>query len=220
MLWTKTQKICSGKTKAAERADLTFDPVEFVEDWGHEDFTAETEKSLQHIDLPDSVSQKEVSPTASVASSEDIKSAVRADLTSDPLESMDVADKTVTPEGGEDRLIESNRITGIDAAPVPSGAENVNGSFMIKTPDAVQEVMGNEVGEITDSFLCDTPNLECDLMLPDTSQESGSGISESNAPAVCAKKEDTGRERDSTCTGFRVRNGRGRERPAQLTPQT
>ena len=89
-------KVRSGKTKAAERADLTSDSLEFVQDWGNQDLTGT-----------------------------EVQSAGEAELTFVPLESMDVEYETVSPQDGEDRQIESNLITDSDPTPGPSGQGHV-----------------------------------------------------------------------------------------------
>ncbi|XP_049930228.1 uncharacterized protein LOC126408605 [Epinephelus moara] len=190
-------RIHSSRTKAAVTADLTSDPLEFVEDLGQDlaspDSVSPTapvasSKDLfvedwgQDLDSSACVSHKVVSPTASVASSEDIRSADSADLTAVPQESMAME--------GMETPTESSLLADIDATPGPSGAENVT--------EAAQEVMGDEVIDIRDPFLEDIPDLECDLMLTVTSLESERDISESNAPAVWAwKREQAHRDSES-----------------------
>ncbi|KAL7402320.1 hypothetical protein ABVT39_013121 [Epinephelus coioides] len=88
------------------------------------------------------------------------KAAESADLTSVPLESMAME--------GMETPTESSLLAEIYAALGLSGAENVT--------EAAQELLGHEVIDITDPFLEDIPDLECDLMLPVTSLESESDI--------------------------------------------
>ncbi len=61
-------------------------------------------------------SPKELSPTASIESSEDIKAAEKASLSSVPLELVDVEDNDVTPEGVMEEFMEDNLVKDIDAA--------------------------------------------------------------------------------------------------------
>ncbi|KAL7403160.1 hypothetical protein ABVT39_025541 [Epinephelus coioides] len=163
-------KICSSRTKAAVTADLTSDPLEFVEDLGQDldssdsvsqravSPTVTSSKDLHFVEdwgqdlaSSDCMSHKAVSPTASVASSEDIRSAESADLTAVLLESMAMADEIVMPEDCMETPTESSLLSDIDSTPAPFGAENIDGSFMV-TFEAAQELLGNEVIDIRDPF--------------------------------------------------------------------
>ncbi len=107
-----------------EKAPSTLSPTDISQPAEHCEVRsavmAEDLKTASSDLTPGCASTKEMSPTALIGSSEDIKAAEKAELSSVPLELVDVEDDVVTPEDVMEEFMEDHLVKVIDTAARPS----------------------------------------------------------------------------------------------------